>query len=119
MRLARRIDVNPYAHEYPPSFAAPLAMQNDKGIFRDQTRRLLTLDKALELPAGSRCHFEHRHEIPHIRLELTMGQVTRSYWARPDTTVVQLPANIPASRRDVAREVNLPKGDPRLGIQIH
>ena len=78
MRFASRINVNPYAHEDPPRFAAPLTVKNHKGVFSNQSGLLTTLDKTLELFACARCHLERRRKIPHSRFELTMGQVHRS-----------------------------------------
>ena len=73
MGFASRINVNPYAHEDPPSFAAPLAVKDDKGVFGNQSGRFMTLDKSLELFACACCHFERGREMAHSRFELPMG----------------------------------------------
>lgn len=72
MGLASRIDVNPHAHEDPPRFAAPLATQNDKGVFCNQPRRLMTMDKILKPFACAWCHFKRRREMAHSRFKLSM-----------------------------------------------
>ena len=75
MGLARRLNFNPYTHEYPPSFAAPLAMQNDKGIFRNEPNGGMALDDTLKPFACAWRHFERRCEMVHRRFKLPMGQV--------------------------------------------
>lgn len=75
MRRTSRINVDPKAREDPPSFAAPSAVKNDKGIFRNQSGRLMTLDKTLEPLACACCHFKRRDELLRRRFELSMGYV--------------------------------------------
>ena len=113
------VDVNPQAREDAPSVAAPLAVKNDKGIFCNQSGRLMTLDETFEPLTCACCDFQRWSEVPHSRFELAMGEVHRNNKQRNVTRVVYLPENLPTSLRHISRRGNLLQHNARLRIRSH
>ena len=62
LRLSIGFHNDPDARENSPSFTAPLAVKNDEGIFRNQSRRLVAIYENRKLRAGPCRHFEGRSE---------------------------------------------------------
>ena len=113
------VDVNPQAHEDAPSFAAPLAVKNNKGVFCNQSGRLTTLDDTFEPLTCACCHFQCWSEVPHSRFELAMGEVHRNNKQRTVTRVVYLPENLPTSLRHISCRGDLLQRNARLRFRSH
>ena len=114
------VDVNPQAHEDAPSFAAPLAVKNNKGVFCNQSGRLTTLDDTFEPLTCACCHFQCWSEVPHSRFELAMGEVHRNNKQRTVVTrVVYLPENLPTSLRHISCRGDLLQRNARLRFRSH
>ena len=103
MGFAGGVNVDAQAHEDPPCSAAPLAMENDKGVFRDGPGRFRTLDKIFESFTPACCYYECRCEMPHSRFELPVRYLHRSDCQRILARIVDLPMDVPRSRRHIWR----------------
>jgi hypothetical protein len=67
----------PKPHKNSPRLAQPVYRENGKGIFSNQTRRLITVYKSLKLTPVSSAQLNRWVKPPFVRLELTMGQPDR------------------------------------------